>query len=59
MRITYSESFTTIEATAEEIRSSRSLSEAFSSALNNLFSKVIFDEDPAEEAETAEEEEKE
>ena len=36
MRIYHSESFTTIEATAEEIRSSRSLSETITSALNNL-----------------------
>ena len=59
MRITYSESFTTIEATAEEIRSSRSLSETITSALNNLFSKVVPDDDPEEEEEPAEEDEEE
>ena len=59
MRITYSETFTTIEATAEEIRSSRSLSETITSALNNLFCKAVHDEDPAEETETAEEDEEE
>lgn len=59
MRITYSESFTTVEATAEELRSSRSLSETITSALNNLFCKAVPVEDPAEEAETAEEDEEE
>ena len=59
MRITYSETFTTIEATAEEIRSSRSLSETITSALNNLFRKAVPVEDPAKEAETAEEDEEE
>ncbi len=55
MRIYHSESFTTIEATAEEIRSSRSLSETITSALNNLFNKVTPDEDPEEEDDTEEE----
>lgn len=59
MRITYSESFTTVEATAEELRSSRSLSETITSALNNLFCKAVPVEDPEEEAETAEEDEEE
>ena len=57
MKIYHSESFTTIEATAEEIRNSRSLSETITSALNNLFNKVVPDEDPEEEEEPEEEDE--
>ena len=59
MKIYHRESFTTIEATAEDIRSSRSLSDAMMSALNNLFNKVAPDEDPEEEEEPEEEDEEE
>lgn len=45
MRISYSESLTVVEATAEEIRSSQSLKDTFQRVLNNMFGNIS----PAEE----------
>lgn len=59
MRIMHSETFTTItiEATAEEIRSSQSLKETFQRVLGNIFGGVTQAEEEPEEEEPAEEDE--